>query len=102
MFLSSGSPGLILFWMPSSPAMSSAAKARDGVADGGAAVAGTVSEVDRRFVTRHEAFVTVRGGVANGAQGLGVLEQTAGVIERHLAEAAVFLAGKERLALAPQ
>src|ERR1035441_9865974 len=64
--------------------------------DGGAAVARAVSQIDRRFVTRHEAFVTVRGGVANGAQGLGVFEQTAGVVKRHLAQSAVLLPGEKK------
>src|SRR5579885_2063519 len=34
MSLSSGSPGSILFWMPSKPAMSMAAKARYGLQEG--------------------------------------------------------------------
>ena len=79
MSLSSGSPGSILFWMPSSPAISIAAKARYRLQDGsgkrnsirfafglarvhrdadrGRAVAARVGQVDRRLEARHQPLV---------------------------------------------
>ena len=99
MSLSSGSPGLILFLMPSSMAISMAAKARYGLhepsgqrnsmrlafglrrvdrdADRRRAVAAAVGEVDRRLVAGHQPLVAVGRRVGDGAQGRGVLEQAA-------------------------
>src|SRR5208283_538127 len=48
-------------------------------ANGGAAVARAVSEVDRRFKAGHKPFVTVGRGTTEGAQGVRVFEQAADV-----------------------
>ena len=108
MSLSSGSPGSILFWMPSRPAIIIAANARYGLhvgsgkrtsmrrvlrrrdarhrdADRRRAVAARVGEVDRRLEARHETAVAVRRRVRERGERLGVLDDAADVAEADVA-----------------
>jgi len=66
------------------------------------AVARAVGQVDRRFIAGHEALVAVRGGIADGAQGLGVFQESSDIVEGHLRQTRVLVAGKEGLALFPE
>ena len=68
----------------------------------GGTVAAGVGEVDRRFVARHQALVAVGGGSDDRRQRPGVLQQTADVPQRQLAEARVAVAGEQRVAVLPQ
>ncbi len=78
------------------------ARAVHGDADGGAAVAAAVGEIDRRLEARHQTLVAVGGGVAERRQGARVLEDAADVVQRHLGESGIAVAGKEGLAVLPQ
>ena len=69
---------------------------------GGAAIAPRVGQVHGRFVAGHQAFVAVGGGRDDGGKRARVLQQAADVVQRHLAEARVAIAGEERLAVIPQ
>ena len=59
-------------------------------------------QVHRRFVAGHQALVGVGRRIADGAKRLGVFQNAADVVERHLRKAGVFLASEERLAFFPQ
>ena len=124
MSLSIGSPGSILFLMPSMAAIMMALKAKYGLQllsgqrnsmrlvlgfslymgmrIGGRAIATAINEIYRRFVTRHQPLVAVGGGIAQGAQGGGVFEDAADGVQAHLAQAGIFVAGKERAVPFPQ
>ena len=60
-----------------------------GDTDGGGTVAGGVSQHDRCFIARHQTLVGVGGRVGEGVDGLGVLDDTADVVQRHLGQTAV-------------
>ena len=67
----------------------------------GRAVARRVGEQHGRFVTRDETLVGVRQRVGEGVDGLGVLQDTADVVQAHLREVGVLVAGEHRLAALP-
>ena len=58
------------------------------------AVARRVRQQNRRFKTRHQAFVTVGAGVGEGVDGARVFENAADVVQRGFAQAAVLVAGE--------
>ncbi len=63
--------------------------------DGGRAVAGGVGQHDRCFITRNQTLVGVGGRVGEGVDGLGVLDDAADVVQRHLGQTAVQVAGEQ-------
>ena len=124
MSLSSGSPGWILFWIPSNAAIISAEKAKYGFALGvgaaeldalglraravhrdparGRAVALRVGQVARCLEPGHKPLVAVGGGVAERQDRRGVLQDAADGEQGVVAEARVAVAGKQGLAVLPQ
>jgi hypothetical protein len=68
---------------------------------GSRTVARAVGEQNRSFVAGHQTLVAVGRGVGEGIQRLGVFDDAADVIERHLREVGVSVAGKQRLAVLP-
>ena len=73
-----------------------------GNANGRAAIAAGVGQIHWRFIARHEPFVAVGGGIANGAEGPRMFEHASDVIERHLRQPGIFIARKERFAFFPE
>lgn len=63
-------------------------------ADGGA-VAGGVGEDDGCLESRDEAFVGIIGGIGEGAEGGGVFEDAADVVQAEVTEAGVAIAGHD-------
>ncbi len=124
MSLSSGSPGLILFWDAvehghehggeGQVRIAGAVRAAEleafaGLvgrvhrdADGGRAIAPAVGEVDRGLVAGDQALVAVGGRVGEGTQGRGVPEQAADGVQGHVGQAGVARAGERFRAVLPQ
>jgi hypothetical protein len=120
-FLSSGSPGSMRFWIPSSPARSKRGEGDVRIsrwiggaeldalrlrirgvgrnADRGGTVSRGVSEVDRRFKAGDEALVAVRRWIRDAGQRGRVLKNAADEEERHLAKAGVTITRRRAVCL---
>ena len=70
--------------------------------NGRRAIARAVGQVHRRLEARHQPLVGISGGTAEGAQGVRMLQKAADIIQGHLAQAGVFIAREQRLALLPE
>ena len=73
-----------------------------GIANDGGAVAAAVGDLGGGLEARDQPLVAIGGGVGEGAEGLGVLEQAADGMDPQVAQARVALAGEERLVVLPE
>ena len=72
-----------------------------GDAAGGRTVARRIGEQDGRLEARYQSLVAVGGRVGEGVQRLGVLDDTADVVQAVFAEATILVAREGRLAAVP-
>ncbi len=70
-----------------------------GNPDGSGAVAGRVGQHYRCFEAGYQALVAVGGGVGEGVQGTGVLDDAADVVQSSFRQAAVLVAGEDVFAV---
>ena len=66
------------------------------------AIAAGIGQIDWRFIARNQALIAVGGRRDDRRQRAGVLQQSADVPQRHLAEAGVHVAGEQWLPALPQ
>src|SRR5687768_9538480 len=57
-------------------------------------IADRVGKIDRRFKTRNEALIGIGAWIGNRVQGLGVFDNPAYIIQRHLRKSRITASGK--------